>query len=109
MTEDWSHPVFATREEFEQRVRDVRALEEEQATEEAWWLLVFVGEEEAFLGATIVRALGMMHAVEESHRLKLNPGGEVRGEELVKVDPELCNRPLSFEELDRFLSDEGAP
>lgn len=54
-----------------QRLFDEEALQPEQ-----WWYLSFVKDEE-FAGACVVRARGMATAINESHRQKCNPGGEV--------------------------------
>lgn len=75
--EEWDHPVFATREEFEQRVRDVQAQEQEQYVANDWWYLSFASET-GFLGGLYLEAQGPMGAIQRAHEIGQNPGGEVR-------------------------------
>lgn len=41
-----------------------------------WWWLSFA-DDDGFRGACLVKAGGMLSAVAESHRLRINPGGQV--------------------------------
>ena len=68
--------------EEEVRKRMLTMLAEERETKPlAWWWLSFcdanLPKGTQFLGACIVRAHGMTDAILQSHRLGLNPGGEV--------------------------------
>ena len=74
MSEEWSHPVFATREEFEKRLAEV--ILEEQEGGRGWWYLSFATEEE-FLGGLYLEASGPVEACMIAGLLGLNPGGEV--------------------------------
>jgi hypothetical protein len=65
-----------TADEFNKRLTDL--LEVEQLEQECWWYLSFASYD-CFLGAAIVRGRGLVSAFRETHRLGLNPGGEVLG------------------------------
>ena len=54
----------------------VMALEELTTQPRGLWWLSFATEER-FLGACVVEAYGIITAVLETHRLKINPGGSV--------------------------------
>ncbi|MFA4900880.1 MAG: hypothetical protein WC563_15285 [Brevundimonas sp.] len=62
-----------------------------------------------FLGAVVVEAPSFLAAVAESHRLGINPGGEVQGVEVpraITIPPAYVNRILTraeCEALDREL------
>lgn len=54
-----------------------------------------------FLGVCIVEAISFLQAVEISHILGCNPGGEVKGTEIanhLKISLKWTNRLLSYEE-----------
>lgn len=75
---------MSTMTERERSIRIAQALADEAATGTmGWWWLSFADASlprgEQFLGGCVVRAMGMGTAVRESHRLGINPGGEVRG------------------------------
>lgn len=61
-------------------------------------------EGEQFLGACIVRAMSFIEAVQVSHVLEINPGGEVQGHQ-VEYEAEARN-PIPVEYLERLLSRE---
>jgi hypothetical protein len=65
-----------------------------------WWWLSFADGGE-FLGATLVSAGSFVEAVAVTHRLGINPGGEVQGTEmpLMPVDAEWTNRLLSLADV----------
>lgn len=50
-----------------------------------WWWLSFA-DETGFLGAAIVRGVDAHDAVRRSHRLGLNPGGEVMCRGPIRTD-----------------------
>lgn len=78
--------------------------EKEQKTR---WYLSFAGD--TFLGACIVEAKGFIDAVTESHRLKISPGGQVRGHpvpEDVVLEPRWCNRLLTKADLQEMFPEE---
>lgn len=71
-----------------------------------WWYLSFA--EGKFLGGCIVKATGLLDAVDMAHLLKINPGGEVFGFEIPKGKiPDLIymNRLLTKEEISTFWPD----
>lgn len=64
-------------------------------------------EGEQFLGAAIVRAVCLSHAVAASHLSDCNPGGEVQGIAMpaslaARVTDEWLGRLLSREDIARF-------
>lgn len=71
---------------------------------ETWWLSFCDASRpkgQHFIGVAIVEVDGpdgFIWAVEKSHRLKINPGGQVAGF--------LCPRPVAAEHRDRLLSRE---
>lgn len=76
-----------------------------------WWWLSFA-DEEKLRGIVIVQAPSFLLAVAESHRLQINPHGEVRGfpfpSELTPPE-QFRNRCLTreeAEELDRWAGDQ---
>jgi len=72
-----------------------------------WWYLSFA--DEAFNGACIVEADGMVEAVKEAHRLRINPGGQVRGNPIPEdavYDPAYRNRLLNKDDLQEMLPHE---
>lgn len=70
-----------SQEQLEQRHRFL--MDQEAGNPEEWWWLSFADPKRPkgsqFLGVAIVAACGFMHAVDKTHALKVNPGGEVRG------------------------------
>jgi hypothetical protein len=76
-------------------------------TPTGWFYLSFA--EETFKGACIVKAATFLEAVREAHRLKINPGGQVRGHQIPEdavYDPKYRNRLLSKEDLQEMLPHE---
>ncbi len=79
-----------------------RLLEDELTTGKLeWYYLSFAGEE-GFRGGCIVKACGPHDAVQQAHRLHINPGGQVvtfaiECPEIVK--PEHTNRLLSLKDM----------
>lgn len=63
-----------------------------------WWYLSFV-KDGHFAGAAIVRGRGVTSAMMESHRLRLNPGGEIMSFPVGDKPLYPVNRLLSKEEL----------
>jgi hypothetical protein len=59
----------------EWKARRAQNLTEESGKPLRWFYLSFA--DERFLGAAIVEAPGELHAIEITHRLGINPGGEV--------------------------------
>jgi hypothetical protein len=77
-------------------------LAEERSNECRWFYLSFA-DERGFKGSCFVLAPGFASAVERARALGLNPGGEVRGAELLagNVPPsEMQNRLLSMADLE---------
>lgn len=64
-----------------------------------YWYLSFATDED-FLGACVIEARSFMHAVLESHRLKINPGGEVKGVAIPELGPLPINALLSKADID---------
>lgn len=56
----------------------LRALALEAKNAEGWWWLSFAGEE-GWRGVVVTRARGLASALQRTHRLHLNPGGQVSG------------------------------
>lgn len=72
-----------------------------------WWYLSFA--EDGFKGACIVEAEDFLAAVEEAHRRKINPGGQVFGQPVPEdavYDPSYRNRLLTREDLQAMLPHE---
>lgn len=72
-----------------------------------WWYLSFADEK--FNGACIVEGTDFLDAVQEAHRLKINPGGQVVGNPIpedAEYDPKYRNRLLSKEDLQEMLPHE---
>jgi hypothetical protein len=69
-----------TDEERQRRIA-AKLLAEEAAPQPAWYWLSFIDPDRAqgtrFLGVAIVHADGHMSAIDRTHRLNINPGGEV--------------------------------
>lgn len=86
-------------DERQQRLRT--AISEDIAGGRAgWWYLSF--SKRKFAGACIVRAYGLADAMAMSHKLGINPGGDVLGGELDHEPPEWAtNKLLSKEDLER--------
>jgi hypothetical protein len=74
-----------------------------------WWFLGF-SDKEKLLGGCFVEARGHRTALDESHRRKINPGGQVLH---VPIPPEIIetipknarNRLLTKAELDAIMSE----
>lgn len=84
------------------RARRDQLLAEEAGNECRWFYLSFA-DEDGFKGGCFVLAPGFASAVERARALGLNPGGGVRGAELLagKVPPsEMQNRLLSMADLE---------
>lgn len=103
MSETWSHPVFATREEFEEQLRNVIASEQEDGF--CWWYLSFATEDE-FLGGLYIPASGVVEASMIAGILGLNPGGEVAGLSMADVPPAVFDANVPPEMRMRLLSQE---
>ena len=72
-------------------------MQEEALRDEKVCLWMSFVDDEAFLGVIITEALGLSHAIEKTHDMGINPGGEIRA---VEVDPDKIN---AFD-FDRLLS-----
>lgn len=91
-----------TREQARQRMDDMHAAELAANDLGMWWLSFADGTKPKgfqFLGVVIVEAYGFTDAIQKSHDLGINPGGEVQGS---RVDPMPDDFPA--EKLNRLLS-----
>lgn len=52
-----------------------------------------------FLGVCVVRADGLIEAMEKTHWLGINPGGEIVGQEIEQMPDDCINRLLGQDEL----------
>jgi hypothetical protein len=82
-----------------------KRLEEEKKRPKAWWYLSFsknTGDPTTgkWLGANVLFDHGVVHAIQQSHRLGINPGGQFLG---TKIPPDLIPPP---EFRNRLLSEE---
>jgi len=76
-----------------------------------WWYLSFATEK-AFNGAACVQARGLGGAIRESHRLGINPGGEVMGGKLppeIVPPAELRHHLVDIETLRRLFPGQMMP
>ena len=64
-----------------------------------WWLSYANEKTGAHNGVVIIYANSFFEAVARSRELKLSPGGQVLGEEVVNIPPKLQNRLLNQEDL----------
>lgn len=75
--ETFSHPVFKTREEFDKRMFEVIAEEDEWG----WYYLSFADDSrpkgERWLGCCFVQARGVVSAAATASMFECNPGGEI--------------------------------
>lgn len=100
--EEFSHPVFKTREEFDWRMAQVLA----QEREPGWWYLSFVDpdlpEGQRWLGGCFVEASGVLSAAMVASARGCNPGGEVAGLGPMDIPPRegYAYRLLNKEELE---------
>lgn len=77
-------------------------LARERSQPPRWWYLSFSGGR--FLGAAVVLAPGMIHAVQRCHRLGINPGGQVLGMAITEPPPVAArDRLLSEEDVKQFF------
>ena len=85
------------------KARRDKLLKEESTQPERWWWLSFAGKD-GFRGVVITRARGFLSAVQKTHDLGINPGGEVQGAELPEeiMDSPEGKRHIQF--ADRLLS-----
>jgi len=71
-----------------------------------WWWLSFCDPEkpagQRFVGVTLVRGSAFLQAVQEAHRLGINPGGEVKGTQIPEPAPKFRNRLLGREETENI-------
>jgi hypothetical protein len=84
------------------KARRDKLLKEEAQEPESWWWLSFAGEA-GFLGAILTRARGFITAVQKTHELGINPGGEVKG---VQIPDEIMTQaPIDHTQFaDQILS-----
>ena len=90
------------------RERSWKARRDKLLAEEAhhpfgWWWLSFAGEE-GFRGAVLTRARGFISAIERTHLLGINPGGEVRGVEVPEEAMRSADGIQHAQHADRLLS-----
>ena len=100
------------------KARRDKLLSEESIEPEAWWWLSFCDTEKPegtqFLGGIFTKARGFISAVQKTHDLGINPGGECKGmgpipDEHVTSSPkfrkhiELADRLLSRKDIDENL------
>lgn len=95
-----SKPSVSTDEQYQERI--AKLLAAEARTPECWYLLSFV-DESGFLGATVLRAQGMLTAIRQAHKLGINPGGEVMATPMpaaLKAPPdEICEKLIQDKTL----------
>lgn len=99
-----------------QLIRDI-LIEADVGTEPRFWYMSFCDAErpegQQFLGSCFVAAKTLSGALTASHRLKCNPGGEVKFYELppgTRLPAKWLTRLLAKDELDRMdneFLDEG--
>lgn len=85
------------------KARRDKLLKEEASQPESWWWLSFAGDE-GFIGAILTKANGFISAVQKTHTLGINPGGEVKGAQL---PDEIMDTPTGRKHIalaDRLLS-----
>lgn len=63
------------------KARRHKLLTEEANQPEGWWWLSFA-DDDGFLGAVLTQAKGFINAVQKTHDLGINPGGEVKAVQL---------------------------
>ena len=83
------------------KARRDKLLREEATQPEAWWWLSFA-DDDGFRGAVLTRARGFTSAVQKTHDLGINPGGECRGWDL--PDDVIAEHPGPTRYADRLLS-----
>lgn len=93
-----------TPEERNRRFSEGIASEVENGNIQCWWLSFCdpgKPEGEQFLGVVVVRAFGLLHAIDKAWYLGINPGGEVLGYVTDSTNMELkhFNKLLSLKEL----------
>jgi hypothetical protein len=91
----------------EWKARRAQILTDELSQPLRWFYLSFA-DDQAFRGAAIVEAHGPAHAMELTHRLGINPGGQVAAWELPEqiaatLPAEAKNRLLNKPELERLF------
>ena len=75
-----------------------------------FWLSFCDGKKEKgkqFIGVILIEAEDFISAIKKTHKLKINPGGEVQGFELEKIPhfEELKNRLVDKKELEIYFDD----
>jgi len=91
-------------EQFNTRVRHL--LKQESHNTPQLWYLSFADKK--FLGVVILRAKGLVHANLLSHRLMVNPGGQMMGVPLdrgTKIPKKYLNRLLTRSEVLEIFPD----
>lgn len=63
------------------KARRDKLLAEEAVEPETWWWLSFA-DDTGFRGGVMTRARGVVSAIQKTHRLGINPGGEVASTQL---------------------------
>jgi hypothetical protein len=83
----------------------------DELTEPLRWFYLSFADDERFRGAVIVEAHGVAHAIELTHKLGINPSGEVAVFEVPEgapLPPDAAkNRLLSKRDLDRLFGAEN--
>ena len=86
---------------------------EEILQPETYWYMSFADEkEDKFNGACVVKARGVLDAIQTAHRLGINPGGQVLA---MEVPADVCPPPPACvgvlmrteEEVERLCTPEG--
>jgi hypothetical protein len=96
------------------KARRDKLLAEEAEQPESWWWLSFV-DETGFRGAILTRATGFITAIQKTHDLGINPGGEVKGcpipDEIISASPynhaQYADQLLSRQDIKQKLGGEA--
>jgi hypothetical protein len=93
----------------EWKARRAQILTDELSQPLRWFYLSFA-DDDGFRGAVIIEARGQAHALQATHKLGINPGGQVMTWEIREGAPlpeAVKNRLLSKEDLDRLYGSEN--
>lgn len=96
----------------ERQLRIAELIAKEAAQPPTWWVLSFA-DANGFLGATIVRAPGMVHAIQLTIELGINAGGEVAAfqvvHEMTPPPAEMHNKLIRDKARCEALCEQWAP
>ena len=87
--------------QVQQRIGERLSEEVEAGKSELWWLSF--AAEDGFRGVIITEALGLSHALQKTHRLGINPGGQVQA---LPVPCDADRKFLDKKHHDKLLSRE---